>query len=299
MIRKILGVLVAAALISGPTVAQSAASRNALPAAYSFQPFEVCPGCSTATGGINDEELVGATQFPQGYIYDAKINLAVAVPGALAMTVPSDKGEVPGIAFSSTGLIVPLVRERDGTIRQIDGFPGALITQILQFNGAGASIGAASLDFVTFFGFVRSPDGVYTRLDCPFAMALGTFPLGWKEDGTIIGYTTDPTETDFTGFIRHRDGAWEVFVIPGASSTLPSGINERGAIAGGYRDVDGWHGFVWLGGTFRTIDVPGAADTALTGINNQGTVVGNTFNNSRPLAGPFTGFVARPVESRE
>ena len=300
MTRKILCALAALTLIAVPSMARTAAhdgpaSQAALPSAYSFQSFEVCPSCSTQTGGINDEGLVGAAQFPQGYVYDAKTNQATAIPGALAMTVPSDNGQVPGLAFGPGGLIVPLVRERDGSINLLAGFPGALVTAILQFNGEGASIGWASTNFVSFFGFVRSPDGAYTRFDCPFALPLGTFPLGWNEDGTIVGYTTDPTETDFAGFIRHPDGTWEQFAIPGASSTLPSAINERGMIVGGYRDATGWHGFVWSDGTFRVVDVPGAANTNVTGINNHGMLVGNIFNNTRPLVGPFGGFIARPL----
>jgi hypothetical protein len=43
---------------------------------YHFRNFAVCEGCSTRTGGINDERLVGAIRtsadFPvQAYVYDA------------------------------------------------------------------------------------------------------------------------------------------------------------------------------------------------------------------------------------
>src|SRR5690242_852787 len=70
---------------------------------YEFRAFEVCPGCPTGTGGINDQRLVGATHvapFPvQGYIYDADTNTETPVPGALVITVPSDNGTAPGFGF--------------------------------------------------------------------------------------------------------------------------------------------------------------------------------------------------------
>jgi hypothetical protein len=302
MHQRILCVLAGLALIAMPamprtTLQAERESDGRLPVAYNFQPFEVCPGCSTQPGGINDEGLVGATSFPQGYLYNVKTNQSTVVPGALALTVPRDNGEVPGIAFSPMGTIVPFVRKRDASVDLLAGFPGALITAILQFNEGGESVGWASNNFVTFFGFIRSQDGVYTGLDCPFALALGTFPLGLTEDGTIVGYTTDSTETDFIGFIRSPDGTWREFAIPGATSTIPFAMNERNVIVGGYRDATGWHGFAWFEGTFRTIDAPGASNTNVTGINNRGMLVGNTFIGPHPLAGPFAAFVARPAGS--
>ena len=39
---------------------------------YTFRFFEVCPGCSTGTGGINNSGIAGAADNAsgQGYLYD-------------------------------------------------------------------------------------------------------------------------------------------------------------------------------------------------------------------------------------
>ena len=50
--------------------------------------------------------------------------------------------------------------------------------------------------------------------------------------------------------------------VPGVTSTLAFGINDRGQIVGNYSAPPGiLHGFLLHRGTFTTIDVPGAAFT--------------------------------------
>jgi hypothetical protein len=265
---------------------------------YRFRTFEVCQGCPTATGGIDDTGLVGATYqgaVPlQGYIFDTRTNTASPVPGSLAMTVPSDSGRVPGFGFGPGGL-VPIIREQNGTVTVLEAYPGAVITALLQFNGSGASIGWASQNFTTFFSFLRSADGRYTKLVYPGPvgnLTLGTFLLGWNERGTMVGYLADPTETQFAGLLRHTGGQWEVWNIPGAMSTIIYAITEAGTLAGSYKDRTGWHGFVWSRDEFQTVDSPGAANTNITGINNRGDLVGFTFTGDSPLQSVPSAFVA-------
>src|SRR5262245_36031183 len=62
--------------------------------------------------------------------------------------------------------------------------------------------------------------------------------------------------------------------VPGASSTLPRGINSRGDIVGFYGVGGAFHAFLFHEGTFTDIDVPGAAFTRPRSINPQGDVVG-------------------------
>lgn len=74
--------------------------------------------------------------------------------------------------------------------------------------------------------------------------------------------------------------------VPGAIYTRPAAINDAGAIVGSYITSAGtiadtvWHGFLYSGGTFTTIDVPpnppglGPGSTMLNGINNAGQIVG-------------------------
>jgi probable HAF family extracellular repeat protein len=78
-------------------------------------------------------------------------------------------------------------------------------------------------------------------------------------------------------------GVFTTFVVPGASSTVASGINDGGRIVGYFDDATGRHGFVYSGGVFTAFDAPGAYfngayDTAATGINDSGQIVGYFFD---------------------
>jgi uncharacterized membrane protein len=68
---------------------------------------------------------------------------------------------------------------------------------------------------------------------------------------------------------------YATFDVPGAVSTIASGINARGDIVGTYIDADGRrHGFAQREGIFTTIDYPGAAGTEARGIGPGGEIVG-------------------------
>jgi uncharacterized membrane protein len=73
--------------------------------------------------------------------------------------------------------------------------------------------------------------------------------------------------------------------VPGASNTIATGINARGAIVGIYYDSAGIeHGFLRKNGNFSTVDVPGSLvgvsgtlQTEANGINAAGEIVGDYF----------------------
>ena len=65
-----------------------------------------------------------------------------------------------------------------------------------------------------------------------------------------------------------------VIDFPGATATIPGGMNEKGEIAGAYRDSIGTHGFLFRNGEFSTADFPGATLTAALDINDQGKIAG-------------------------
>lgn len=68
---------------------------------------------------------------------------------------------------------------------------------------------------------------------------------------------------------------YATFDVPGAVSTIASGINARGDIVGTYIDAVGRrHGFVQREGIFTMIDHPGAAGTEARGIGPGGDIVG-------------------------
>ena len=73
--------------------------------------------------------------------------------------------------------------------------------------------------------------------------------------------------------------------VPGATNTLATGLNPRGAIVGIYYDTAGnEHGFLLKNGNFSTVDVPGSVvgvsgtlQTEANGINAAGEIVGDYF----------------------
>jgi hypothetical protein len=259
----------------------------------------VCPGCPTSTAGINDAGLVAAAGPTGGYVVDSRSGAATAVPGTLATTVPNSRGQVPAVAFGPGGTLVPTIREPDGALRPLAGYPGAPITAILELHPNGEAMGWASLDFRSFFSFVRSRDGHYEPLIYPGPvgdLTLGTFLLGWNQRGTMVGYQADPGQQNAIGLIRDKHGAWTTFRVPGALATILYAINESGTMVGTYRTATGWHGFVVAKGTLQTVDYPGAANTTLSGINNRGEIAGFTFDRGSPAAGAAgLGFVATPA----
>ena len=63
--------------------------------------------------------------------------------------------------------------------------------------------------------------------------------------------------------------------VPGASTTVPKGINALGDVVGLTVDSDGnGHGFLFHQGKFKIIDVPDSSFTNAVGINAHGDIVG-------------------------
>ncbi|MGD0932611.1 MAG: hypothetical protein ABR902_18340, partial [Candidatus Korobacteraceae bacterium] len=62
---------------------------------------------------------------------------------------------------------------------------------------------------------------------------------------------------------------------PDAYLTIPEAVNDHGAVVGYYLDTQygNYHGFLYSGGTYTTIDDP-AGTTFPEGINNAGVITG-------------------------
>ena len=73
-----------------------------------------------------------------------------------------------------------------------------------------------------------------------------------------------------------RDGRFTMIDPPGSLTTLPSGIDNRGRIVGGYLDPNGVNGrgFLLEDGRYTTIVAPGArTDTVAVAINDRGDIL--------------------------
>src|SRR6478609_1817706 len=173
MKKQVIGLLGAAVLAW--IVAPSSSLAQAPARDYSFESFEACPGCSSQTGGINNQGLVGVAVlspgqfFPAGYVYDSRAGLGTPIPNTIAAAVPNNRGHITLGSISPSGQVVTLLRERDGAISPLDNFPGAALTLLIELKEDGSGTGYASRDFGTFFGVVRTSDARSTEINYPAA----------------------------------------------------------------------------------------------------------------------------------
>jgi hypothetical protein len=119
-----------------------------------------------------------------------------------------------------------------------------------------------------------------------------------NNSGVITGYYLDSGNV-FHGFVRSPEGKFTSFEAPGADTTPndfngtnPNAINDAGAIAGVFSDVNSVsHGFLRSPeGRMTTFDPPGSIATIPIALNLESTVVGFYVNET----GEFAGFLRRP-----
>src|SRR4051812_21597472 len=71
------------------------------------------------------------------------------------------------------------------------------------------------------------------------------------------------------------------FDVPGAVSTVATGVNTAGNIVGYYSGSDAKnHGFLLSGGTYKFLNVPNATQTAVYGINDRNQAVGSYIDSA-------------------
>src|SRR5450755_827227 len=116
--------------------------------------------------------------------------------------------------------------------------------------------------------------------------------------GTITGYYLDANNV-FHGFVRSPEGKFTSFEAPGAdltpgdfNGTNPNAINDAGAIAGVYYDVNTVaHGFLRSpDGRMTSFDPPGSTGTIPIAMNLESAIVGYYFDEKNV----FGGFLRRP-----
>lgn len=141
-------------------------------------------------------------------------------------------------------------------------FPDSDLTEAVGLNDHDEVVG----DYRDLQGMFHSflyQDGTYTTVDPPFPSATGSGATGVNNEGIIVG------GFDEHGYINDH-GIFTQLDVPGASFTLPRGINNDGVIAGVYCVGSACHGFTLDNGQFTTVDVPGATLTDISGINDRG-----------------------------
>jgi hypothetical protein len=181
----------------------------------------------------------------------------------------SNHGEITGYYEDETGVLHGFVRHKDGTFTTVD-VPDATAAEgkgtfpmVLSEDGEVAghhSAGVSGADR----GFLLHKGGTIDHLDPPgsitdslihadaegYELRAVTAPLSVNAQGEIAGYFDD--STGFVhGFVRHPDGTFATFEVPGATpgsglGTFPSSLNNAGEVTGFYYTgaIGVPHGFV-------------------------------------------------------
>jgi probable HAF family extracellular repeat protein len=253
-----------------------------------------------ATSINNRGQIVGgyidAEGTTRGFLLDKGVFTTIDHPDAVAETGATsinNRGQIVGGYIDAEGTTRGFLLD-DGAFTPIDhpdaaSGPGAG-TVARDINKRGQIVGFYLDAEGTAHGFLRDKEGVFTPIDHPDAPQkpiAGTAVYGINDHGQIVGFHFDVAAESTRGFLlgSHDDpsaeGVFTAIDVPGAIDTLPSAIDNRGQIVGGYSDAGGTaHGFVRdKSGTFRTIDHPDAASgpdvgTLPSGVNNRGQVVG-------------------------
>jgi hypothetical protein len=265
---------------------------------HSFSP---CGGCSAESFGIDDNGLATGSAGNAGFLYNGISASVIALPGDAtgggAFAKPNNSGRVPafvsaGDGTTHSGTTHSFVYQTNGTFIPLPDYPGALATYAMQLGNDNDFVGFYSTNLVNYQGFLYS-SGVFQSFSDPSRPDGTTFILGLNAAGTLVGFSEDSQGANTRGVLRPAGGSVEEFNVPGALESAPVGINDAGEIVGTYRDSTGWHGFIYNGSTFETLDVAGMA-TIITDINDLGTLLGYTSTES-PDAGIFSPFLATPV----
>jgi hypothetical protein len=218
---------------------------------------------------------------------EAGVTVAKSINGA---------GTIVGYYFSPPpNPLHGFLRDAGGTITSFDP-PGSVSTHPGSANGAGAIGGSYGDSNGKVHGFVRDPSGRFTSFDPPDSSNFDVTVTGINDPGTITGWYYRGTQQ--WGFLRHADGSFISFAVPGSVATVPYAINVHGTIAGIYSVGNATHGFVRdREGRITYFDPPQSVAITVSGLNAGGTIVGyytdaagKSRGFERDASGSFTFF---------
>ncbi|MCW2114442.1 hypothetical protein [Bradyrhizobium elkanii] len=293
---------------------------------YAFSTIDNSSGINgTILTGINNSgQIVGnffdSISFERGFLYSGGSYTTLVDPSAPFSTIAAGinvSGQVVGYYLDYGGIHGFLYGA--GNYTAIDDpmststVPYGVWTEPLGINDLGQAVGFyvdstvpgdnSNLSAIAH-GFLYTGSS-YITLDAPSAthtgVDQGTIAISINGAGQVVGYYADDL-TDFHGFL-YSGGKYTTLDDPLATlgggageGTVATGINDLGQIVGYYEVVhlDGtttYHGFLYSGGSYVTIDDPSGNSTFITGINDSGQIVGNYLDSN----GLKHGFVANPI----
>lgn len=208
---------------------------------------------------------------------------------AVADGITND-GLVSGYYEDSSSIFHGFVWQ-EGAVTRVD-YPGAAYTKLYSLNNRGVVIGlygnssGTTEHTITYSAQSHKWTALPDIAGYPFNEGYGINDHGvavgnaFTSSGSSVAWIWDPTTVSYS-----------FFAVPGAAeyTTSPSGLNDKGQIAGYFADASGaYHGFLKEYGTYTIIDVPEAPYTFLDGLNNSGIIQGQIYD----AGGAAEGFVA-------
>ncbi len=279
----------------------SAAPASAV--SYVFTTIDYGP-FGTYLTGINDHGdivgSVGPTLDGTGFLYRS----GEVTPLSFSAQGINNHGDIVG--FLHTENTVSILLTASGTVSTYghreawpyDDNPFGAVW-FYDINDVGQIAGTANISS-TPLAFVLNGDDYtfYGGWVGPFGNS-GTAITGINNQEDVVATADTHCSCGGENALLYSSGVVQHLATPEeAHTTRADDINDVGQIAGAYSydyhagDFSSpWHGIVWRGDTFVTIDVPGASSTRLAGINNRGQVVGAYWGED----GVAHGFVATPV----
>ena len=274
------------------------AAASSAYAQYKYTSIDYPGGVATTLRGINNHgDMVGGYNIPGQPRHALLITDGKFVPlgpGTELATNYSeafkinDRGDSVGRYIGNDGVLHGFLLRKKGVLTTLD-FPTASETYANGINENGAVVGwwdilDADGNPLAIHGFTWEK-GNFSEVDRPGS----GFTLLWGNNarGDIVGSSGPGLGLASHGFVSSKGRFITVDVpFPGASHTVPSGINASEEIVGQYNDADGYfHGFLAAGAAFTHLDYPGAVLTSAWGINSEDQIVGNWYDSNFTLHG--------------
>jgi probable HAF family extracellular repeat protein len=193
----------------------------------------------------------------------------VASPGTTLANGINNNGEIVGTykdASGSHGFTY-----ENGSYTTVDAFGTPAGTTLTGVNDSGQLLGAIT----GVSGAVKLSGSTFTTITAPDGTQVAN-ALGINDNGDIVG----------SGYLLSAGILTPITGPAGSQSSFVGGINDSGQIVGSYNNdpehTGVYHGFLYSGGTYTTIDVPGGegGGTVVTNISDNGQIVGTFGGHS-------------------
>jgi probable HAF family extracellular repeat protein len=173
-----------------------------------------------------------------------------------------------------------------------ENYPGATQTQVTAVNDLGDSAGWFTPGTGDDTGFVDW-NGTYETVPhptqgCPKCQADPYQILGLNDTGTAVGWYATSKGARQAYQVDQATGKAKLIKIPGAVSSVATGINNAGDIVGYATSAAGvTSGWLLQHGQLTTLQYPGGSNTDALGVNDGDEIVG-TYTDSSGVQHGFT-----------